>query len=72
MFILWIRKSKINRQNAEGKQTPRFSQETADAIRQLRLEHSDIAISNARDIMTEDGNLLAAIHEMKLWENIQN
>jgi hypothetical protein len=72
MFILWIRKGNVNRQNIDEKQTARFSQEREDVIRQFRLEHPDITVSNARDIMTEDGNLLAAIHEVRLWSNIQN
>ena len=72
MFILWIRKKKTDRQNIDEKKTFRFAQEQQYAIRQFRLEHPDIAVSNAKDIMTEDGNLLAAIQEVKLWPNIQN
>jgi hypothetical protein len=72
MFILWIRKKKADRQSGdEGKMT-RLSPEREDVIKQFYLEHPDVAVSNARDIMTEDGNLLATIQEVKLWENIQN
>jgi hypothetical protein len=72
MLILWIRKRKADRQSGDEMKAARFSQEPEDAIKQFRLEHPDIAVSNARDIVTEDGNLLATIQEVKLWGNIQN
>lgn len=72
MLILWFRKNKAFKQNIEdGKKTQPFS-EGNEVVKQFRLEHPDVAVSNAKDILTEDGNLLASIEEVKLWENIQN
>ncbi len=67
MLILWFRKKKADRLN--GKKENQVTQEREDVINQFRLEHPD---TTARDIMTEDGNLLATIQEVKLWTNIQN
>ena len=72
MLILWFRKKKADRQSGDGNKENQVFQERDDIIKQFRLEHPDIAVSNARDIMTEDGNLLATIQEVKLWGNIQN
>jgi hypothetical protein len=72
MLILWFRKKKAGRQSGGEKKANRLSPEQEDIIKQFRLEHPDIAISNARDIITDDGNLLATVQEFKLWTNMQN
>jgi hypothetical protein len=72
MFILWIRKKKANAPSGDVKKANRPFREQEDAIKQFRLEHPDIAVGSARDIITEDGNLLATVQEVKLWPNIQN
>jgi hypothetical protein len=72
MFILWIRKKKADRQDGAAKQATRLSQKQEDAIQQFRLEHPDIAVGSASDIVTGDGNLLATVEEVTLWPNIQN
>jgi hypothetical protein len=72
MLILWIRKNKAFRQSIAEKNENQLLPEGDDVIKRFRLEHPDIAISNAKDILTDDGNLLASIEGMKLWPNIQN
>ena len=72
MLILWIRKNKAFRQDVDKTKGRQFLPEGDDVIRRFRLEHPDIAINNAKDILTEDGNLLASIEGVKLWPNIQN
>ncbi len=72
MIILWIRKNKANQpQNVDKKEFESF-QEHDDIMKRFRLAHPDIASMNSRDIMTEEGNLLAPIFQVKLAENIQN
>jgi hypothetical protein len=72
MLILWIRKNKAFRQNIAEKNENQLLPEGDDVIKRFRLEHPDIAINDAKDILTDDGNLLASIEEVKLWLNIQN
>jgi hypothetical protein len=72
MLILWIRKNRLFKQSGDDKKESQLLQERADILKRFRLEHPDIAINNAKDILTEDGNLLASIQGVKLWPNIQN
>ncbi len=72
MLILWFRKNRAFKQNVEDGKKNQLFPEGNDIVKQFRLEHPDVAVSNAKDILTEDGNLLASIEEVKLWENIQN
>jgi len=72
MIILWIRKNKADKQNIiDKKEVSRF-QEHDDIMKRFRLAHPDITIQNPCDFLTEEGNPLQPIQDVKLWANIQN
>jgi hypothetical protein len=72
MIILWIRKKKADKYNpVDKKETETFHQHD-DVMKRFRLAHPDINMYNSRDILTEDGNLLMPVHQVKLAANIQN
>jgi hypothetical protein len=72
MIILWIRKNKANQQINEGKKEFGSFQEHDDVMKRFRLAHPDISQTCSHDMMTEEGNLLAPVFQVKLAENIQN
>ena len=72
MIILWIRKNKANAQNSTEKKELESFQEHDDIMKRFRLAHPDINMMGSHDIMTEEGNLLAPVFQVKLAENIQN
>ncbi len=55
-----------------GKKEPVSFQEHDDIMKRFRLAHPDMNVAAPHDIMTEEGNLLAPVHQVKLAENIQN
>ena len=68
MIILWIRKNKAEQQKKEFESF----QEHDDIMKKFRLAHPDVNLMGSRDIVTEEGNLLAPVHQVKLAANIQN
>ena len=72
MIILWIRKYKTEELKGKSKSYAESFQEHDDIMKRFRLAHPDINMMNSRDIMTEEGSLLAPVHMVKLAENIQN
>ncbi len=72
MIILWIRKNKAHElKNDEKKEFESF-QEHDDIMKRFRLAHPDISVTGSHDIVTEEGNLLAPVFQVKLADNIQN
>lgn len=70
MIILWIKKNKSEKTNkAENFES---FQEHDDIMKRFRMAHPDINQSNSQDIVTQEGNLLAPVHQVKLAANIQN
>jgi len=69
MIILWIRKNKAG--NKDYTNAASF-QEHDDIMKRFRMAHPDINLSASRDIVTDEGNLLAPVHQVKLAANIQN
>ncbi len=70
MIILWIRKNKADKQKLTENQMS--FQEHDDIMKRFRLAHPDVQQTASRDIITEEGNLLAPVHQVRLAENIQN
>jgi hypothetical protein len=72
MIILWIRKSKADAQDTNDKKERHSFHEHDDIMKKFRLNHPDLSILDAEDIVTTDGNCLAPIYDVKLTSNIQN
>ena len=72
MIILWIRKNKANELKNEEKKEFESFQEHDDIMKRFRLAHPDINMLGSHDIVTEEGNLLAPVFQVKLADNIQN
>jgi hypothetical protein len=70
MIILWIRKNKADKLSDMGN-TAAF-QEHDDVMKRFRMSHPDVNMVASRDIVTNEGNLLAPVHQVKLADNIQN
>ena len=72
MIILWIRKNKADAQKDNITNKAETFQEHDDIMKRFRFAHPDINLTGSKDIVTEEGNLLAPVHMVKLAENIQN
>jgi hypothetical protein len=70
MIILWIRKHKSEKENTV-RQAESF-EEHDDVMKKFRLAHPDINSESSREIVTNEGSLLAPVHRVKLAENVQN
>ena len=63
MLIVWIRKNNHTRpEETAGERTDRHNRDMA----RFKASHPDWDVADARDIVTADGNLLAAVHGVKL------
>ena len=73
MLILWIRKlakkNTADQLNDENNNALRKHNET---MKLFHMAHPDLPGHNPRDIKTADGNVLAAVRDVKLAKNIQN
>jgi hypothetical protein len=71
MLILWIRKKKAEGQKNIKQQPEEINfQEHDDIMKRFRLAHPDV--TSGRDFLTEEGNLLAPIEQVKLSSHSQN
>jgi hypothetical protein len=69
MLIVWIRKHKEDRDgDTAGARTARHN---AD-MKRFRAAHPDWDIADAKDIVTADGDLLAAVQGVRLAANARN
>jgi hypothetical protein len=72
MIILWIRKNKSNGLKNDGAKEFESFHAHDDIMKRFRLAHPDINSMGSHDIMTEEGNLLAPVFQVKLADNVQN
>jgi hypothetical protein len=72
MIILWVRKNKADKHNSAANRESQSFQEHDDIMKKFRLAHPDIAINNAKSMLTAEGNSLLPMQPVKLWANIQN
>ncbi len=72
MIILWIRKSKKDKQKNSLKDEMGSFREHNEMMKKFRLAHPEFEAINDGDILTGDGNLLAPVHKVKLPEYVQN
>jgi hypothetical protein len=72
MIILWIRKSKKDKQKNDPKDEKGSFREHDEEMKKFRLGHPEFEVINDRDIITGDGNLLAPVRAVKLSEHTQN
>jgi hypothetical protein len=70
MIILWIRKTRKEKQEKETKSESFLTHD--EKMRKFRLDHPDIGIVTDKDIITGDGNLLAPVHSVRLDKHAQN
>jgi len=72
MIILWIRKSKQDKQ-LQGMQAEKESFQVHDEVmKKFRLAHEELDVISDKDILTGDGNLLAPVRQVKLADHAQN
>jgi hypothetical protein len=72
MLILWIRKKEKDEQTCPKKNEQDSLQKHIEEMKKFRLTHPKIEATNPKDIITADGNLLAAVQEVKLAKHVQN
>jgi hypothetical protein len=72
MIILWIRKSKKDKQNQSLKDEKESFQAHDEVMRKFRQAHQELDIISDKDILTGDGNLLAPVRKVKLSDHAQN
>ena len=72
MLILWIRKKKADEQTCSKKNQKDSLQKHIEDMKRFSLNHPKIEVTNPRDIMTADGNILAAVQKVKLAKHVQN
>jgi hypothetical protein len=72
MIILWIRKSKKDKQEQTVKDGQQSFKEHDEVMRKFREAHKVLDVISDKDILTGDGNLLAPIHKVRLSGHVQN
>ncbi len=72
MIILWIRKSKKDKQKDGLKNDKDAFREHDEIMKKFRLGHPEPEVISDRDIITGDGNLLAPVRKVKLADYVQN
>ena len=72
MIILWIRKSKKDKQEAVSRDEKQSFREHDEVMKKFRLAHQALDAIPAKDILTDDGNLLAPVYHVKLPEHANN
>jgi len=72
MIILWIRKSRKDKQKKNLKTEKGSFQEHDEMMKKFRHGHPDFEAIHDNDILTGDGNLLAPVRQVKLAEHVQN
>ena len=72
MIILWIRKNKTGERNCSSNNGQNSFQKHDKEMKGFRLSHPEMETMNPRDIMTTDGNILAAVNGVKLNQYAQN
>jgi len=73
MLILWIKKLKKNKQNEEKKMDskPQFDEHDED-MKKFRQLHQELQTVINKDIIAQDGSILAPVHGVRLAKNSQN
>ena len=72
MIILWIRKTRKDKQKKSLKEEKGSFQEHDEMMKKFRLGHPELEAMNDKDILTGDGNLLTLVNQVKLAEHVQN
>ena len=72
MLILWIRKRKTEEQNPKPKYDKDSFRKHDEDMKLFRLSHPEMEVINPKDIITADGNVLAAVQNVKLTKHVQN
>jgi hypothetical protein len=72
MLILWIRRKKEPRQNRQQEDERNSFLKHDDEMKKFRLAHPELENRTPGDIVTADGQILAAVQGFRLNNNIQN
>jgi hypothetical protein len=72
MIILWIRKSKKDKQEQAVKDEQQSFKEHDEVMKKFREAHKELDVISDKDILTGDGNLLAPVHKIRLSDHVQN
>lgn len=73
MLILWIKRLKKNKQNEEKSTDikPQFNEHDED-MKKFRQLHQELQTVINKDVIAQDGSILAPIHGVRLAKNSQN
>ena len=72
MLILWIRKSKTGEPASPKKYDKDSLRKHDEEMKRFRLTHPKTEAIKNNDVVTVDGNMLAAVQNVKLTKNTQN
>jgi hypothetical protein len=74
MIILWVRKKKKEEQKNSSNSISDAFHKHDESMKKFRSSHPDpdIKVTIPKNILTDNGNLLAPVYKVKLGENIQN
>lgn len=72
MLILWIRKTKEGELSRPPKKTKDSLKKHNEDMKNFHLAHPKIETTSSRDIRTPDGDILAAVQNVKLTRHTQN
>ncbi len=72
MIILWVRKSKKDKEKDYQKDKSKSFHDHDEVMKKFRQSHPDISVIPDNDILTGHGNMLAPVQKVKLAQYIQN
>ena len=72
MLILWIRKRKTGEADCPQKDDKDAFQKHNEDMKRFYLSHPTVEAISPGDIMTPDGDILAAMQNVKLIKHAQN
>ena len=72
MFILWIRKNKTGERTCPQKNDRESFPKHDEDMKKFRLAHPKIEVTSLKGIMTIDGDILAAVQNVRLSKHAQN
>jgi hypothetical protein len=72
MLILWIRKSRPEKDNNPGNKKDESFKKHDEEMKKFRQDHPQNEPVDAVEFITPDGGLLAPVVSVKMGENAQN
>ena len=72
MLILWIRKRTTGEQTCQPENVKNSFLKHVEDMKKFRLSHPEIGTTSSKDIMTSNGDVLAAVQKVKLTKHVHN